>query len=173
MLVCFAGGWWRARQEMSNLCTNYDSSTAGDALLRALVACGASDVAHSLSESRSSTQVCPPCFECTLHLFLHRKLGTRTFHPSPCSSSDEAHFRERMPWHRCPPQRRLPQELWKADGTHWWQRLWQHTELPITIQGGRYKVIAILTRVTHGSNHKITIMLRDARPHMNVIHYAK
>ena len=58
MLVCFAGGWWRARQEMSNLCANYDGSTTGDALLRALIACGASDVAHSLSESRSSTQVC-------------------------------------------------------------------------------------------------------------------
>ncbi|CAK0749293.1 hypothetical protein CVIRNUC_001899 [Coccomyxa viridis] len=51
------GGWWRARQEMSNLCANYDSSTTGDALLRALITCGASDVAHSLSESRSSTQV--------------------------------------------------------------------------------------------------------------------
>ena len=65
VLVCFAGGWWRARQEMSNLCANYDSSTTGDALLRALIACGALDVAHSLSESRSSTQVCLPYLECT------------------------------------------------------------------------------------------------------------
>ena len=48
-----AGNWWRARQEMGK----YDSSTTGDALLRALVACGASDVAHSLSQSRSASQV--------------------------------------------------------------------------------------------------------------------
>ena len=53
-----AGSWWRARQEMAKLIANYDSSTAGDALLRALVACGASDVAHSLSQSRSASQVC-------------------------------------------------------------------------------------------------------------------
>ena len=78
MLVCFAGGWWRARQEMSNLCANYDGSTTGDALLRALIACGASDVAHSLSESRSSTQVCALYLECTSHLFLHRRPGTCT-----------------------------------------------------------------------------------------------
>ena len=76
MLVCFAGGWWRARQEMSNLCANYDSSTTGDALLQALIACGASDVAHSLSESRSSTQVCLAYLECTSHLFLYRMPGT-------------------------------------------------------------------------------------------------
>lgn len=52
------GGWWRARQEMSRLIANYDSSTVGDALLRALVASGASDVAHTLSQSRSTSQVC-------------------------------------------------------------------------------------------------------------------
>ncbi|CAL5222539.1 g4916 [Coccomyxa viridis] len=51
------GSWWRARQEMGKLIANYDSSTAGDALLRALVACGASDVAHSLSQSPSASQV--------------------------------------------------------------------------------------------------------------------
>ena len=53
-----AGSWWRARQEMGKLIANYDSSTAEDALLRALVACGASDVAHSLSQSPSASQVC-------------------------------------------------------------------------------------------------------------------
>ena len=52
------GSWWRARQEMAKLVANYDSSTAGDALLRALVAWGASDVAHTLSQSRSTSQVC-------------------------------------------------------------------------------------------------------------------
>ena len=57
---------------MSTLCANYDGSTAGDALLRALIACGASDVARSLSESRSSTQVCPPHLRRTSHLLLHR-----------------------------------------------------------------------------------------------------
>ena len=58
-----AGSWWRARQEMGKLIANYDSSTAGDALLRALVACGASDVAHSLSQSPSASQVCVTLFQ--------------------------------------------------------------------------------------------------------------
>ena len=56
-----AGNWWRARQEMGKLIGNYDSSTTGDALLRALVACGASDVAHSLSQSRSASPVSAAC----------------------------------------------------------------------------------------------------------------
>ena len=82
--ACHAGSWWRARQEMSKLIANYDSSTAGDALLRALVACGASDVAHSLSQSRSASQVCTFFRPAVLHSTLSSE---KTWHGSLCTMS--------------------------------------------------------------------------------------
>lgn len=130
-----AGSWWRARQEMAKLIANYDSSTAGDALLRALVACGASDVAHSLSQSRSATQVC--------HRLLHLWI--------PCFCAGACSFVEEGPpcckQHnfvvdcldgmgcRCPLLQRLLRQRWRASGTHWWQEPWRRTESLIITLG--------------------------------------
>ena len=69
-----------------------------------------------------------------------------------------------MPRCRCPPQQRLPQELWRADGMLWWQRFWQHAELPITIQGGlkaNYQFIAILIKFTHGVRSQYCSVMQD------------
>ena len=66
---------------MGKLIANYDSSTTGDALLRALVACGASDVAHSLSQSPSASQVCVTHLTCAAPFFeLLTLLLTRSDH---------------------------------------------------------------------------------------------
>lgn len=152
--ACHAGSWWRARQEMSKLIANYDSSTAGDALLRALVACGASDVAHSLSQSRSASQVCILFWLPILHSTLSLE---KTWHAF-CTLSHLITMHKQVYFHagflarggcthsfhwgkakkvgcRYHCQQRLPLQLWKASGMHWWQEPWLLTNILKTTQG--------------------------------------
>lgn len=50
VLLHGAGGWWRARQEMTTLIASYDSSTVEETLLSALVSAGAVTAAHALAK---------------------------------------------------------------------------------------------------------------------------